>query len=130
MQLEYRETRLQELWSELHHREPTPAELSSEQIKSWECAHQSRVVGHCIGNVATGEIVGLSVHADYQGHGIGRRLLSLVVDWLRASGAKRIWLAAPSDPTLRAYGFYRAIGWVPTGARTEDGAEILELPPG
>ena len=104
-----------------------PAELSSGQLRSWDCVHDSRVVGHCIADSATGEIVGLSVLSDYQGQGIGRRLLTLVVDWLRAAGAKRIWLAAPSDSTLRAYGFYRAVGWVPTGERTSDGSEILVL---
>ena len=71
--------------------------------------------------------MGLSVGPAYQGLGIGRKLLSLVVDALRAAGVSRVWLAAPSDPTLRAYGFYRTIGWVPTGELTSDGSEILEL---
>ena len=46
---------------------------------------------------------------------------------MREAGIKRIGLAAPSDPALRAHGFYRAVGWMPTGERTENGDEILEL---
>jgi len=49
-------------------------------------------------------------------------------DSLRAAGAKRIWVAAPSDTALRAYGFYRAVGWRPTGQWNVYGDEILELP--
>jgi hypothetical protein len=35
--------------------------------------------------------------------------------------------AAFRDPALRAYGFYRALGWRPSGERTGSGDEILEL---
>jgi GNAT superfamily N-acetyltransferase len=93
----------------------------------WECVGDSRVVGHCAGNAATGEVVSLSVLPNYEGLGIGRRLLSLVVDWLRAEGAGRIWLDAPTDPSRRAYGFYRALGWQPSGEHLAQGHEILEL---
>jgi GNAT superfamily N-acetyltransferase len=86
-------------------------------------------VGHCTGDSTSGEIIGLAVITAYQGQGIGRRLLSLVVDALRGAGTKRIWVASPFDPALRAHGFYRAVGWVPTGERTTHGEEILELPP-
>ena len=89
--------------------------------------HDSLVVGHCVGDFTSGEVLGLSVLPDYQGQGIGKKLLSLVVDCLRTTGAKRIWLSAPADPALRAYGFYRAVGWVPTGERSGDRSEILEL---
>lgn len=51
------------------------------------------------GNAATGEVLTLSVLPTYEGLGIRRRLLSLVVDWLRAEGAKRIWLHRTSDPS-------------------------------
>jgi ribosomal protein S18 acetylase RimI-like enzyme len=125
MQLEFREVRLVDLWRHSRPGEPVPAEVLS--LRSWECLLDTRAVGHCTGDSASGEIVGLSVLPAYEGQGIGRKLLSLVVDALQASGANRIWLAAPSDPALRAYGFYRAVGWVPTGERTGDGSEILEL---
>ncbi len=123
--MEFREVRLQELWQGIHPGEGVPAEVA--RLKSRECVAEARSVGHCTGDSVTGEIVGLSVAPGYQGGEIGRKLLSLVVDALRSAGANRIWLAAPSDPKMRAYGFYRAVGWAPTGERTSDGSDILEL---
>jgi GNAT superfamily N-acetyltransferase len=97
------------------------------KVKVWVCVCDSTVVGHCAGNAATGEVCSLSVLPNYEGLGIGRQLLSLVVDWLRAEGATRIWLDAPSDPSLRAHGFYRALGWRPSDDHLAQDHEILEL---
>jgi hypothetical protein len=47
---------------------------------------------------------------------------------LRADGARRIWLAAPSDSTLPARQFYRALGWRQTGEERSTDEVILELP--
>jgi GNAT superfamily N-acetyltransferase len=127
MQLEFRETRLHDQWRDAHGGEPVPADVASGRIRSWECIYDAQVVGHCAGDLETGEILGLSVLPAYQAKGIARRLLSFVVDWLRSAGTRRIWLAAPSDPVLRAYGFYRALGWKPTGEPASEGSEILEL---
>jgi ribosomal protein S18 acetylase RimI-like enzyme len=103
------------------------ADMSSGRVKFRECVHDGRVVGHCIGNAVTGEILGLSVDHSYRRQGIARKLLSLVVDLMRADGAQRIWLAAPSNSTSPAYQFYRALGWRPTGEHAVPGDEILEL---
>jgi GNAT superfamily N-acetyltransferase len=123
----FREARLQAMWCESHPGEPVPADVASGRIRSWECVHDSRVVGHCVGDSLTGEILGLSVLPDYQGKDIAKTLLGFVVEWLRASGVKRIWLTSSSDPNLRAYGFYRALGWTPVSTPIGDGVEILEL---
>jgi ribosomal protein S18 acetylase RimI-like enzyme len=108
---------------------PTRADLLK-RVKLWECMDDSRVVGHCSGDKTTGEVLSLTVRAGYQGRGIGRKLLSLVVSWLRAEDAQRIWLVAPSNPSSRAFGFYRALGWRATGEMREGDSEVLELPPG
>jgi ribosomal protein S18 acetylase RimI-like enzyme len=71
----------------------------------------------------------LAVLPEYEGRGIGRRLLGQAVRWLRASGCERVWLATNPDPSGRAFGFYRAQGWRPTGERQENGDEILVLVP-
>jgi ribosomal protein S18 acetylase RimI-like enzyme len=121
------EARIQQLRAATGKDQPFAADVLSGRVKFRECVHDGRVVGHCIGNSATGEILGLSVDHSYRRQGIARKLLSLVVDLLRADGAQRIWLAAPSDPTLPAYRFYRAVGWHPTGTHLADGDEIIEL---
>jgi ribosomal protein S18 acetylase RimI-like enzyme len=132
MELEFRPTQLTE--AEIRHLRaatgkdlPFAADVLSGRVKFRECLHDGRVVGHCIGNSATGEVLGLSVDHGYRRHGIARTLLSLVVDLLRADGTQRIWLAAPTDPTQPAYQFYRALGWRPTGKHPADGLEIIEL---
>ncbi len=112
---------------------PNPVDLLDGRLKAWECIHdsqaaRSQAVGHCTADLLTGEILHLAVSRGYEGQGIGKKLLALTVESLRAAGAKRIWLAATSDPTARAHGFYRAVGWRPTGERTKTGEEILELP--
>ena len=104
------------------------AAMLSGRIKAWLCMDGSQAVGNCVADSATGEVLSIGVNASHEGAGIGRRLLSLAVGWLRSTGAQRIWVAAPSDTTLRAYGFYRALGWRPSGERTTTGDEILELP--
>ena len=102
-------------------------ELTAGNIWGSVCTHNSRIVGFCTGDIHTGEILVLAVLPDYEGHGIGKRLLSRVVNRLQATGARRIWLIASADPTVRAHGFYRALGWQPNGERTANGDEILEL---
>lgn len=128
MQLEFREADLQKLWRDRHGDGPWPVEFSSGQIRSWECVDGSQAVGYCVVSLASGEVLGLSVVPSHRGQGIGRKLLSLAVDCLRAAGANRIWLAAPADPAHDAHGFYRSLGWVSTGERSSDKTEILELP--
>jgi len=107
--------------------ESTSAALTSGAIIGSVCTSQQRVVGFCSGAVETGEILVLAVLPDYEGHRIGTRLLDHVVARLRKAGSPRLWLAAAADPTVRAHGFYRALGWRPNGERTLNGDEILEL---
>jgi ribosomal protein S18 acetylase RimI-like enzyme len=107
----------------------TQGDLLIGRIKLWECVDESKVVGHCSGDVSTGEVLSLSVHPSYEGRGVGRMLLSLVVGRLRAEGVQRIWLVAPAASDRRAFGFYRAMGWRPTGEQREGDSDVLEFPP-
>lgn len=107
---------------------PTRAELLK-RIKLWECVDESKVVGHCWGDLISGEVLSLGVVKDYEGRGIGRKLLSLVVGRLRAEKVRRIWLVAPAASDRRAFGFYWALGWQATGERREGDSEVLEFPP-
>jgi len=107
--------------------ESTSAALISGATVGAVCTYRKRVVGFCSGAVETGEILVLAVLPDYEGRRIGTRLLDYVVARLRKAGSPRLWLAAAADPTVRAHGFYRALGWRATGERTANGDEILEL---
>jgi ribosomal protein S18 acetylase RimI-like enzyme len=96
-------------------------------LRGWVCTAEGSVVGFCTGNSDTGEVMVLAVLPEYEARGIGRRLLSLVVEWLRSRNHDRIWLAASPDPKVRAYGFYRSLGWHATGEELRNGDEILVL---
>jgi ribosomal protein S18 acetylase RimI-like enzyme len=89
------------------------------------CEAAGEVVGFCTGDTRTGEILSLAVRPDYEGRGIGIGLLKRVVGDLLAKGAGRIWLSASPDPRIRAHGFYRANGWVPTGEILANGDQVL-----
>ncbi len=84
------------------------------------------LVGYCFGAPATGEIVVLAVLPDAEARGLGRRLLDAVVDGLARAGHRRLFLGCSSDPSCRAHGFYRHLGWRSTGRADERGDDVLE----
>ena len=102
--------------------------LAAGATRGWVCVAESRIVGFCIGEWATGEVLVLAVLPAFEGRGIGKTLLSLVVDWLRSFKPKRVWLGASSDPKTRSHGFYRALGGRPVGEKDTHGDEVLVLP--
>jgi ribosomal protein S18 acetylase RimI-like enzyme len=101
--------------------------LATATTKGWVCSCESRIVGFCIGDSGAGEVLVLAVLPQFEGRGIGKTLLSLAVGWLRSFGPKRIWLGASPDPSTRAHGFYRSLGWRPAGERDRYGDEVLVL---
>jgi GNAT superfamily N-acetyltransferase len=109
--------------------ESSSAALESGRVKGWVCEDDGQVVGFCSGDTETGEVLVLAVLPEYEGKGVGRRLLAEVVRELRARGHGRLWLAASADPAHRSHGiyFYRAQGWKPMGEVDAAGDEILVL---
>jgi ribosomal protein S18 acetylase RimI-like enzyme len=91
------------------------AEAMKSHVKGWLCEESNRVVGFSMGDRSNGEVQVIAVHPDCEGRGIGKTLLGEVQKWLFSSGHKEIWLGAYPDPTIRAYGFYRKLGWKATG---------------
>lgn len=88
---------------------------------------QAALVGYCFGDTRSGEVIVLALLPDAEGQGIGRRLLDRVVSSLRALGHRRLFLGCSSDPRARSHGFYRHLGWRPTGVVDRHGDEVLEL---
>lgn len=105
----------------------TAASLASGETKGWVCLDGSSIVGFCSADSRSGEVLVLAVLPDYEGRGVGKRLLNQAVEWLRSLGFDRVWLAASPNPSDRAHGFYRSQGWRPTGERDGNGDEILVL---
>ena len=91
------------------------------------CIDANRIVGYCFGDNQTGEILVLALLPEYEGRGIGKTLLSRVVSDLRQGGHKRLFLGCSRNPAHRSYGFYRHLGWQPTGTTDAHGDEVLEL---
>jgi GNAT superfamily N-acetyltransferase len=109
--------------------ESSAANMASGNVKGWACFDGSRLVGFCNGDRTTSEVLVLAVLPEYEGMGIGKRLLSHVVKWLCSVSSAQPWLAASPDPTIRAHGFYRSLGWSHNGKVLDNGDEILQLQP-
>lgn len=88
---------------------------------------QGALVGYCFGDTRTGEVVVLALLAEAEAQGLGRQLLGRVVDDLFARGHPKLFLGCAPDPKVRSHGFYRHLGWQPTGAIDGHNDEILEL---
>ena len=109
--------------------ESTAAAMANGRSRSWVCLQDSALVGFATGDSTSGEILVVAVSPDFEGRGIGKRLLRSVMESLQSAGCDRLWLAASPDPRVRSYGFYRYLGWQPTGETTANGEEILECTP-
>ena len=100
-------------------------ESLGKSTKGWVCDDSGRVVAFSMADSATGEFLVIAVLPEYEGKGIGGRLMGLAEGWLAASRCKRAWLTTDLDTTLRAYGFYRKRGW--TDWKIERGLRWMEL---
>ena len=98
----------------------------AEDVKGWICEDAGVAVGFSMGNASNGEVLVVAVRPEYEGKGIGNNVLARVRDWLFRAGHEEIWLLTTPDPSLRAYGFYRSLGWQGTG-RIQREDEVLVL---
>lgn len=92
--------------------------------RGWLCEVDGQAVGFAMGDRRLGEMWVIAVLPQYEGQGIGGRLLTLVEDWLWDEGWKSIWLTTDVDTSLRAYGFYLRQGWQDRNLR--DGLRYME----
>ena len=101
-------------------------DIQSEELRGFVAQAGDEMAGYCFGNARSGEVVVLAVRPTYEGQGVGRRLLALVIQELRERGHTKLFLGCSSDPRVRSYGFYRHLGWRATGSVDERGDEVLE----
>lgn len=82
--------------------------------------------GFCFGDTTSGEIVVLAVLPEYENRGIGKNLLQRAMLALNQLGFNRLFLGADPRSHIRAHGFYRHLGWVPSGKVDKHGDQELE----
>ena len=103
------------------------ADVASGNLPGYVCLEHDQIVGYCFADKRTGEIVVLALLPKWEGEGIGRSLLAMMVTELARLGFRRLFLGCSSDPKVRSYGFYRRLGWRSTGAFDVNHDEVLEL---
>ncbi|MGH8171470.1 MAG: GNAT family N-acetyltransferase [Steroidobacteraceae bacterium] len=68
--------------------------------RGWVIELDGLIVAFAIGDALTGSIWALFVDPPHRGHGYGRRLHDIAVEWLWSQGHERIWLNAQSGPLM------------------------------
>ncbi|MEW5836166.1 MAG: ribosomal protein S18-alanine N-acetyltransferase [Pseudomonadota bacterium] len=84
----------------------------------WVLWVDGQVAGYGILSIAAGEahVLNLCIGRQWQGLGLGRRLLMRLLDVIRWSGAERVFLEVrPSNPV--AQNLYRSVGFTEIGRR-------------
>ena len=77
--------------------------------KGWLCEFGGEAVGFSVASRKDASIWALFVKPEYEGQGIGTRLLKLAVDWLFEMGAASISLSTGAN--TRADRLYERRGW-------------------
>lgn len=85
----------------------------SERGKGWVCEIDNKIVGFAIGDLTKNNVWALFVLPEFEGQGVGRELLILLLDWYYSKTTDTIWLS--TAPKTRAADFYRSFGWKETG---------------
>ena len=91
--------------------EASVAERLRTTHRGWLCEDEGKIVGFAIGDGKTGELCVIAVLPEFEGRGIGSRLLAAVESWLVSAGWAELWLWTWPDPKKRAFPFYSRHGW-------------------
>jgi GNAT superfamily N-acetyltransferase len=102
-------------------------DIRANALPGYVCHSQGKLLGYAFGARSTGEVVVLALLPEAESQGLGRHLLALIVQELRATGHTRLFLGCSPDASSRSYGFYRHLGWQSTGTFDHAGDEVLEL---
>jgi GNAT superfamily N-acetyltransferase len=91
--------------------------------RGWLCEEDGRLAGFAMGDSSSGELWVIAVAPEFEGRGIGSRLLAFVEQWLWSCGWDALWLWTDVEESRRAFAFYLHHGWFKSEAK--DGALYL-----
>ena len=94
------------------------SEMLEADCCAWIAEIDNQPIGFSIANAVEETIFGIFVRPSFENQGAGRALLQSAENWLWSQGLKEIWLVTGNDPTLRAYGFYLHLDWIPVGVES------------
>ncbi len=95
------------------------AQMLETDCRAWIAEIDEQPIGFSIANATEKTIFGLFVLPAFEGRGAGRALMQAAETWLWSREIAEIWLVTGNDPSLRAYGFYLHLGWVPVGVEAD-----------
>src|SRR5215468_10327861 len=72
--------------------EESVAERLSTSYKGWLCTQNGAVAGFCMADRATGELWVIAVLPEFEGNGVGGKLMDFAEEWLWSTGCTRAWL--------------------------------------
>jgi GNAT superfamily N-acetyltransferase len=101
--------------------------ILEESGRGWVHEESGKVVAFGIADHAHRNIWALFVAPEFEGQGVGRGLLDVMVTWLFAQSRDPVWLTTGRN--TRAEHFYRAAGWRAVGPAA-DGEMRFELSAG
>ncbi|HEV2148022.1 MAG TPA: GNAT family N-acetyltransferase [Longimicrobiaceae bacterium] len=87
--------------------------MLEEHGRGWVAEVDGRIAGFAIADLARSNVWALFVDPAFERRGVGRGLHDVMMGWLFASGADRVWLS--TDPGTRAEHFYRSAHWRQAG---------------
>lgn len=94
--------------------------------RGWLCEEEGRTIGFAIGDGQTGEPWVVAVLPEFEGRGIGSKLLALVEEWLWSLSWNELWLWTSADESRRAFQFYIRHGW--RKSEVKDGVLLMRKP--
>ena len=104
----------------------TVAEMLQSDCRAWIAEIDQQPIAFSMANAAEKTIFAMFVLPSFEGRGAGRALMQQAEQWLWFQGVEEIWLLTGNDSNLRAYGFYRHLGWTPTDIEPDGQIKFLK----
>ncbi|PWT74137.1 MAG: GNAT family N-acetyltransferase [Bacteroidetes bacterium] len=92
--------------------------------KGWVCEKDDQIRGFSIVDMEKNNVWALFVQPEFEGRGIGQKLLHMLLESYFEQKQENIWLS--TGPKTRAEEFYRKFGWEQVG-RLPNGETRFEL---